>query len=44
MAFDEAQEILSEDFKDHADMGAVGTLVFKVVKEGYDVRSARMGV
>jgi len=31
MTLDQAQEVLAEDFENHADMGSVGTFVAKVV-------------
>lgn len=42
MPFDEAKQIFAEDLEHHADVRAVRPLVFKVVEEGYNVRSARM--
>ena len=40
MPLDEAEEVLSEDLEDHADVGAVGALVPEVVEEGDDVGAA----
>lgn len=44
MPFDEAKQIFAEDLKDHADVRAIWPLVFKVVKEGYNVRSTGMSL
>lgn len=47
MAANEAEEVLAENFEDHADVGAVRAYVFEVIKEGDDVGStgvsARVG-
>lgn len=37
MPLDEAEQILPENLEDHADVGAIGTLVLEVVEEGDDV-------
>lgn len=31
MAFDQAEEVFTEDFENHADMGSVGTFVTEVI-------------
>ena len=33
MALDQAEEVFSEDFEDHADVGTMGTFMAKVVEE-----------
>ena len=44
MPFDEAKQVFAENLEYHADVRAIWPLVFKVVKEGYNVRSARMSL
>lgn len=44
VALDETEQILAEDLEDHADVGAVGTLVAKVVEKGDDMGSAGVGL
>ena len=39
---DEAEEVFAEDFENHADVGAVGPAMAKVVEESDDMASARM--
>jgi hypothetical protein len=41
---DQAEEVFPEDFENHADMGAMGTFMAKVVQEGDDMGTARMGL
>ena len=44
VALNEAEEIFSEDFEDHADMGAVGSLMTEVIEEGDDVGTTGMSL
>ena len=44
VTLNEAEEILSEDLEDHADMGAVGSLVTEVIEEGDDVGTTGMSL
>jgi len=44
MSFDETEEVLTQHLEDHTDVCAIRTLVFEVIKERYDVRSAWMSV
>jgi hypothetical protein len=37
MSLDQAEEILAEDLKDHADVDAIWALVPEMVEEGDDV-------
>ncbi len=37
MALDEAEEVFSENFENHADVSSVWALVFEVVEERDDV-------
>ena len=39
VALDEPEQVLAEDLEDHADVGAVGALVAKVVEKGDDMGS-----
>ena len=40
VALDEPEQVLAEDLEDHADVGAVGAFVAKVVEKGDDMGSA----
>lgn len=39
---DQAEQVLAEDFENHADMGAVGTFVLKRIEKTDDMFPARM--
>ena len=41
---DEAQKILPQNFKNHADMCAVGAFMAEMIKERDDMRAAGMGM
>ena len=44
MTLDQAEEVFSEDFKDHAYMCTMRTFMAKVVEEGDDMGTTRMGL
>lgn len=44
MTLDQAKEVFSEDFENHAYMGPMRTFMAKVVQEGDDMGTARMGL
>lgn len=43
MPLDETEQVLAEDFENHAHMDAVRALVLEVVEKGDDMSAARMG-
>ena len=44
MTLDQAEEVFSENFENHAYMGTMGAFMAKVVEEGDDMGSARVGL
>lgn len=42
MTFDETEEVFAEDFEDHADVGAILSLMSEMIKEGDNVSSTLM--
>lgn len=44
VTLDQAQQVLTENFENHADVHAVRPLVSEMVEETDNMRSARMGV
>lgn len=44
MSSDETQKILPQNFKNHADMCAVGAFMAEMIEERYDMRAAGVGM
>lgn len=44
MSLDQPQQVLAEDFEDHADVAAIGPFMSEVVEEGDDVCAAGVGL
>ena len=42
MPLDETKKIFPEDFEYHADVGTIRAFMSEVIKEGYDMGTARM--